>query len=81
VPIRKPDPPLGFHLWQHGIDKRMQPRPRRGDVVWIFDSGADLDPVSVEIQRHYCDEWRQSFRSAGEHVVGAERGERVSQLD
>ncbi len=53
----------------------------KGDVVWIFDSGADLDPVSVEIQRHYYDEWRQSFRSAGEQIVGRERRERVSQLE
>jgi hypothetical protein len=49
-------------------------RGRRGDAVRIFDWGADVDPVSVEIQRQFFDQWLQSFRNAAEQIVGPERG-------
>ena len=48
-------------------------RGKRTDAVRIFDSGADVDPVSVEMQKQFFDQWLQSFRSAAEQIVGPER--------
>jgi len=42
---------------------RMGHRGNAG-IVGIFDSGEDLDIVSVETQRQFFDEWLQSFRGA-----------------
>jgi hypothetical protein len=47
---------------------------RRGkpEVVDIFDSGNDLDIVSVETQRDFYDEWLKQTRGAVEQIVGCE---------
>ena len=34
----------------------------RGDMVSIFDSGPDIDPVSVEIQKEFFNKWLGSFK-------------------
>jgi hypothetical protein len=43
-------------------------RPVRGDLVRIFDTGPDVDPVTVEEQRAFGREWLRSIdpRSAEE---------------
>lgn len=39
---------------------KMGSRARREDLVSIFDSGADVDPVSVARQKEFFDEWLES---------------------
>jgi hypothetical protein len=34
--------------------------PSRNQLVYIFDSGEDVDPVSVEVQQEFQREWRES---------------------
>jgi hypothetical protein len=34
----------------------------REDMVSIFDSGPDIDPVSVEIQKEFFNKWLGSFK-------------------
>ena len=48
---------------------RMGHRGNAG-IVRIFDSGDDLDIVSVETQRQFHKEWLQSFGNAIEQIVG-----------
>jgi hypothetical protein len=43
-------------------------RVKRGDAVRIFDSGSDIDPVSVEVQKQFFDQWLQSFSTAAERI-------------
>ena len=40
---------------------QMAARINTDDFVDIFDYGADVDPVSVEIQKQFHDDWRQSL--------------------
>jgi hypothetical protein len=37
-------------------------RVGEGDLVSIFDSGSDVDPVSVESQREFFDRWLESSK-------------------
>jgi hypothetical protein len=36
-------------------------KPVRGDLVRIFDEGADVIPASVELQKEHFEDWRKSI--------------------
>jgi len=46
----------------------------RDDAVSIFDSGLDIDPVSVDIQNQFYDQWLRSPKCsrAAEQALGAD---------
>jgi hypothetical protein len=52
----------------NGYRASLGKRPVRGDLVRIFDTGPDVEPVTVEEQRAFGREWLRSIgpRSAGD---------------
>jgi len=50
------DMSLGLKVYKVGQDGQVCP-----PVVCIFDSGDDVEPVSVESQEQFQDEWRRIF--------------------